>query len=457
MVQAGKPDACVAAILADEYAQTSKGPIASRIRKWEELARQGGHTDPFALCPEVIYTVMGALKLAGYRSAEQYLDAAKGQFIRKGGVWTMQLQQAAKGAIRSCQRGAGGPKQAKGLPLPQLADVGDVAALVPGGPKWPGRSTLLASWWLLREIEASQARREHIVVDMWDCKVTWRLPSSKTDWKALGAERSHRCCCDFASPSTCPYHEMLEHLKDISEDPQALLFETDGGLPCTKAGWADTFQALATRFGLPTLSTQGLRLYTGHSARATGAMHMAATNIELWRIQIFGRWGSEAFLGYIRDAPLKQLDDLAAESTARMSIAKAKLELTNLLRQVKDQKESMANKLAIIDEDMLKDCEATAEVSQKVEVENSVPEMVRNRSYGGKVHITFDRDPNHHPREWRTKCAWHFARNTTDYEFVENCPDEVKCRRCFPEMKGLGKSSSSSSSSSSDSDTPPKR
>ena len=111
MVQASKPDACMAAILADEYAQTSKGPIASRIRKWEELARQGGHTDPFALSPEVIYTVMGALKLAGYRSAEQYLDAAKGQFIRKGGVWTMQLQQAAKGAIRRCQRGAGGPKQ----------------------------------------------------------------------------------------------------------------------------------------------------------------------------------------------------------------------------------------------------------------------------------------------------------------------------------------------------------
>lgn len=35
---------------------------------------------------------------------------------------------------------------------------------------------------------------------------------------------------------------------------------------------------------------------------------MAKNSIELWRIQLFGRWSSEAFLLYIRDAPVSQLD-----------------------------------------------------------------------------------------------------------------------------------------------------
>ena len=453
LAQASNPDACVAAILAEEYAETSKGPMASRMRKWEELAKQGGFEDPMALTPELIQTVMGALKLAGYRSAEQYLETAKSNFIRAGGEWTLLLRQAAKGAVRSCQRGAGGPKQAAGLPLLKVAELTEQPALVSGGPTWPGRSSLLASWWLLREIEASQARRGHITIDMWACKVTWRLPSSKTDWKALGAERSHKCCCEFTLAEACPYHAMVEHLKYVPMDPEAFIFVTEEGGQCSKSGWSGTFQEIATKLGLPIMSQNGLRLFTGHSARATGAMYMAATNVELWRIQMFGRWGSEAFLGYIRDAPISQLDDLAAESTAKLSIQMAKLELKDLLRQVESYKESLAGVIAVPDETMLRDCEATAEVfpPEHDEMELPAPTMVRNRMTGGKVHITFDRDNEHHPRERRTKCAWHFARNSTDYEFVEQCEDSLKCRRCFPEMKHAKRSSSSTSSSSSSS------
>lgn len=40
----------------------------------------------------------------------------------------------------------------------------------------------------------------------------------------------------------------------------------------------------------------GLRKFRGHTARATGAAHLAHTQIELWCIQLFGCWGSDCFV-----------------------------------------------------------------------------------------------------------------------------------------------------------------
>jgi hypothetical protein len=41
---------------------------------------------------------------------------------------------------------------------------------------------------------------------------------------------------------------------------------------------------------------------TGHSARVTSAQLMARAGISEWRIQVFGRWGSSAVLGYLRES-----------------------------------------------------------------------------------------------------------------------------------------------------------
>ena len=71
---------------------------------------------------------------------------------------------------------------------------------------WPARASLLASWWLLREIEAAHAIREHIEIDQANKRVNWRLPPSKTDWKALGASRSHSCSCECAPAAPVSAH-----------------------------------------------------------------------------------------------------------------------------------------------------------------------------------------------------------------------------------------------------------
>ena len=115
------PERCGKALRKDVSAATTLGPNASRRQLWADLAGKAGYPDPFFLQPSMIYEVMGALKLAGFRSAQLYLDVAKAQHISQGHMWSDQLQQSYRAAVRSCQRFLGSPKQAAPLPLDKLA------------------------------------------------------------------------------------------------------------------------------------------------------------------------------------------------------------------------------------------------------------------------------------------------------------------------------------------------
>ena len=201
--------------------------------------------NPFELTPSTIYVVMGALKTAGYRSAEQYLEVAMAVHVGMGFAWSAQLAQARRLAIRSCRRNIGSPKQAGGLPLPKLGNIIHIKEpLAKDGPMWPVRATLLISWWLLRDIEASRAMIQHIALDEAERKATWRLPSSKTDKAALGAYRAHRCACGLSDRRICPVHQMEDHIRQLNR-PTGHLFPAANGSPASKQGWADTFQEIA--------------------------------------------------------------------------------------------------------------------------------------------------------------------------------------------------------------------
>lgn len=447
MAAAKNPSQCREVLQQDVFSGTSKGPIQSRLKLWEQLAIQCGHQgDPFCLDPALIFSVMGALKIGGYRSAINYLETAKGHHIAMGHLWGAQLEQARRAAIRSCKRGLGSSKQAEGLPLEKLSEVTEELPLVDGGPRWPGRSTLLASWWLLREIEASRARRCHITVDHTVKKVTWRLPSSKTDQAALGADRSHTCSCEFNLPSTCPYHAMVRHLEALRDAPDTPVFPQSSGYAATKQGWADTFQEIALLLNIPITKQNGVRCFTGHTARVTGARYMAANSIELWRIQLFGRWGSAVFMHYIGSAPLQQLDALAQESSAKQSVEKAKSELETLLRKV----DALRPKLTIPDPAMLEDCEASLPL-----VEQSKPsgEYVQNNNLRGKTHKVLDWAGTGHPRTWRTVCGWRFGLNHTEFTFIHEealraLPTHKKCSKCFAEIRRVESKDSASCTSS---------
>eukprot|EP00972_Heterocapsa_arctica_P026050 3835430-Heterocapsa_arctica.AAC.1 len=54
---------------------------------------------------------------------------------------------------------------------------------------------------------------------------------------------------------------------------------------------------------------------------------MAAAGISEWRIQVFGRWGSAAVLGYQREAQLATSTMLAREVRDAMTLAEVKDDL----------------------------------------------------------------------------------------------------------------------------------
>ena len=86
------------------------------------------------------------------------------------------------------------------------------------------------------------------------------------------------------------------------------------------------------------------------------------------------------FVHYIQDAPLDQLDSLALESTAAISIQEAKLELQALLRQVEAYRNSA---IAPLTAEMLEDCESSLDSTP---APTSESRMVLNSNTGGKFH-----------------------------------------------------------------------
>ena len=86
------------------------------------------------------------------------------------------------------------------------------APLVPGGPHSPVHFTLLASLFLLREVEASNALISAWVFDLEEQELTWHLHMSKSDCLALGTKRSWGCLCGLPNMA-CPFHLALEHFE----------------------------------------------------------------------------------------------------------------------------------------------------------------------------------------------------------------------------------------------------
>eukprot|EP00435_Cladocopium_sp_Y103_P022023 s2314_g5.t1 len=175
----------------------------------------------------------------------------------------------------------------------------------------------------------------------------------------------------------------------------------------------------------------GAPKHTGHTARASGACHLAAAGVDLWRVQIFGRWSSAAFLRYIRSSPLLSLKDLASETALAESIAAAKSELRALTN----------SQIPV----MLDDADP------EPAPQTSATEYVCNSAAGGKVHVVSTRGDQFHPRHWRSKCGWYFGRGLTNYSIHAKIPSGKPCKVCMPEHRQAQESSMSSSESSSSS------
>ena len=103
------------------------------------------------------------------------------------------------------------------------------------------------------------------------------------------------------------------------------------------------------------MTSEGLRIYGGHSARVSGSQDLASAGVEVAKIRIFARHSGDAILHYVADAPLAAIrSDLglskakpATKGLQEVSTKKLQTQLERLSTLVNEQKGAM-RALAIV-------------------------------------------------------------------------------------------------------------
>ena len=308
----------LAVLEADKFAATSHNTNRIRCRWWESRAKARG-TDPYPLTVEKINLAAALLKKGHYRSAPAYIAAIKRQHILARHPWSERLTLVVKEAVRSTLRGLGTPKQAQPFQLLSIARHLYTKKPGPGAYNFvsPHCAVIVASWWMLREIELSALRLRDVVIKGvgGSCGVaTLHLPVSKTDPGALGTYRSLSCACpSVLCPVLALKRAVLEDTRAGPRRPKHPVFPNIFGEHLSKKQVVADFRKVARHAGMD----KGVFI-TGHSGRVTGAQMFAEAQVEEPRIMVFGRWGSSAVRKYVRMAGLAGISsDLAREVVIR--------------------------------------------------------------------------------------------------------------------------------------------
>lgn len=185
----------------DVFASSSSAPRASLWKTWEKINKAwAGDDEPLPLTVDRIKGIASMFKAGRYRSAANYISRAVEEHVRHGYDWTPALAQTRRGAVRAITRGMGPPRQSAPLPLESFMEFPNEFR-PPAGPAYSGwllnarDMVVLASLWMLREIEVAFARAGDVELSSCGKLVTWRLPVSKTDPQALGKRRTLGCTC----------------------------------------------------------------------------------------------------------------------------------------------------------------------------------------------------------------------------------------------------------------------
>ena len=345
----------------EKFSSSSKASHLSHLKWWIERCKVR-RCAPYPLTVPKLQYVAALLKNSKYRSAGQYLSAFKRQHIKLGHVWDDAINLEFTDAMRSCKRGLGPSKQTGYFDVDSLFAWGQKKSRdrfwpqVKGGPSLPREATEVACHWALREIEISSARVGAVSFQLGPgCGIaSFDLPVSKSDVHALGKVRSHGCAC----PAACPVlalRKLVEFAGGGSGSgsasvgfpsvggvrPNVSFFKEAvasrplcptpaGGFP-TKAGMTSVFQRLGLELGVS-------KHITGHMPRVSGAVHLAKAGLEIWKIQIFCRWGSDVVLRYIQDAPLEQSHKWARDAAVGLGLTEARNELVSQFRATNPDK-----------------------------------------------------------------------------------------------------------------------
>ena len=440
-------------------AQHKLTTVSSALAKWS-----------YELLPPEVEKVaaLGAVLKAGhYSSAASYLTLYRGHAERSGYVIDGPLQRAFRDAKRSCERGLGGPVRARALPLEELGDLpGGPTPWAKGGPIHPRNAMVAGAWFLAREVELSTSRAALAELrgeGTSSPTITWHLPASKADPKAIGTSRTHGCSCGDVASGGCPVHAIWDQLlvlrltfpdrwsAEKGYDWDLPLFPTAAGKAVEKEAMAETIRAAAVHLKVALASPDLTEQVTGHSLRATGAQGLARAGIDEWAIQLLGRWGSQAIRLYTRQAALERSATWASRAVKRLSSGDVKggqLDEGNLRGTIRSLlKEALCSfcpglsekQAAALRDDVVRELRAQAS-SSNTAAPSSVPEQLGHfikNAATGVVHLS-EGGPAGRISSWTTKCGWKFAaQSNAEYSVTPEPPGLHKflCEKCLPKER----------------------
>ena len=169
--------------------------------------------------------------------------------------------------------------------------------------------------------------------------------------------------------------------------------------------------------------------------RVTGAQGMARLGLDLWAIQLLGRWGSNAALGYVR---LAHLD--VAELWARRAAAGRPLE--TIVKELVEVPQA-ADESLVLPRPTVKDGVAQTDVTEALLHEVEAERLKESEklavvlSDANVFHAVLHGPPEADLFSSKTVCGWRFGRSGAALRRRCDLPSSHKalCQKCFPELR----------------------
>ena len=397
------------ALGANFWSESSARSRASKRAEVTKLAEAVSGNEPvFPLQKQVIEGVAAALRQAGMKSSDQYLNELKLLHVELGyptPPWMIRCLWLCK---RAAMRDKGPVKHAVEMNPREFKDEQwSVEMVEPQGIKRPCPCYLWACVWMLREIEARACNWQDVSVNMKEKTISLLIPKSKMDQKGVGVKRTLRCCGKRPCSNMCVWKvwKALKAPREVRAGEHDPMFVNNAGQRVSKIEMIEAWRRL------------GNTEVSGHSARRSGAMSYVHMGLQIQELAFLGRWKSNVVLTYAEQA--------LQTTPANNNIARRHQSGGEEEREREQEELPMPGTPAV---NMM--------VVNKPEVIPGKPKKklwVSSNARGkqGVWHKVTQASWNLPMSQWSTACGWSFAKRSTDISMsVELTVAHVKCRKC---------------------------
>ena len=427
--KARKSDRAVKALEEDFVSNSSRASKAAIRLTITKILMEAKAGEPVPPTVDKLKTLAGILKQAQYRAAPNYLGEFKTMAVELGYAWSDQLERNMKMCKRSVMRAMGPKKKAPEVPTSEegksfsVTSMGKKVSVVPAAKELFEFGVV----WMLREIEISLIRLEHLKLDLEAKKVTLTLPVSKMDQEGASVSRTLQCLCESNTCCTgCPLRITAAAVFKAEDAGLDYISFTNKGKKATKRQLIREWQKL---YGPAT---------SGHSARRTGALRYIKHGWAIAQVAYLGKWKSSVIYEYAAEAleslPVNTNRAFISElyGTKGSDMGGEEKGQPDVGRKLDDVRNYLTAELAIFKESSERafkalDFEVEALKKKSEKQGGSLAPYVQ--SINSKVvHRNWDMAACTPPLAWRTLCGWHYFRS--DFIFCTKVGGGEPCKKC---------------------------